>query len=90
MSRTPPIKGAPEPGLFIRIFMATTGIITSISGLFAIVLTVLRLFNPSPTPAPLPRVLAVTFTFSFLLGFALQGACWVMAALSKRVWNSTF
>ncbi len=89
MHREPPIRGLPESVMFIRISMATTGIIATASGLFAVGLTVFRTFNPPPVPIPLPRPLLVVFTFSFLLGFTLQGVCWVMAATSKRLWNST-
>jgi len=79
----------PEPVMFIRLFMAVTGIITSVSGLLVLVLTVLRQLNPAPAPLPVPRPLLVVFTLSFLLGSTLQGMCWVMTAMSRRIWNST-
>lgn len=75
--------------MFIRIFMATTGVITTLSGLAAVGLTAFRTINPPPVPVPVPRALLIVFTFSFLLSFTLVGVCWVMAAMSKRLWNST-
>jgi len=78
-----------EPVVFIRIFMATTGIVTVVTGIFVVVLTVWRLQNPIPALLPVPRALVAVFTFGFLLSFLLAGVCWIMVALSHRLWNST-
>jgi cytochrome b subunit of formate dehydrogenase len=81
-----------EPVVFIRIFMGTTGIIAVVSGLFLLGLALWRLQHPVIAGAPAvqpPRVLTQLFTFAFLVSFLLKGVCWIMVALSPRLWNST-
>jgi hypothetical protein len=76
-----------EPVVFIRIVMATTGIVTVVSGLFLVAVALWRVNNPAPAVVPLPRALTVIFSFTFLLSFLLKGVCWVMVALSPRLWD---
>lgn len=78
-----------EPVLFVRIFMATTGILTVVSGFFLVGLSIWRIANPAPAPLPVPQPVVLIFTMAFLLSFLLKGICWIMVALSNRLWKST-
>lgn len=78
-----------EPVVFIRIFMATTGVITVMSGLFVAMLTAWRMENPLPAPLPIPRAVIGVFTVTFLVGFVLKGVCWIMVAMSGRLWKTS-
>jgi cytochrome bd-type quinol oxidase subunit 1 len=76
-----------EPVVFSRIFMFTTGIITILSGLFATGLTLMRLLY-APATIQLNRSVLVILSLMFVLGYLLSGVCWIMAAMSRRIWNS--
>jgi len=82
------VRGRREPVMFLRIFMGTTGIASVVSGIFVIALTIWRLGHPVPALLPVPRALVAVFTFTFLLSFLFTGVCWIMVALSIRLWNN--
>ena len=74
----------------IRIFMGTVGSISMMSGLILIVLSIWRLSHPIPEPLPISKLLAAIVGFAFFLSSFLAGMCWIMVALSGRLWKSTF
>lgn len=75
--------------LGLRIIVGTTGIGTIVSGMHLLLVAIYRLSNPLPAPLPIPRSLQLFLTFTFLASFMLGGFCWILLALSDRVWNST-
>ena len=78
-----------EPVIFVRMFMGTTGAIAMVAGLYLLGIAVWRIGNPAPAPIPVPRALNVTFTLAFVLSVFLIGVCWIMVALSRRLWESS-
>jgi hypothetical protein len=76
-----------EPVLFIRIFLATVGVISVMSAAFLVAAAVWRLGHPAPAALPVPREISIALTFTFLLSAALGGVCWIMVALSPRLWK---
>jgi len=89
MMDLPKFRKPREPVVFIRLFMATVGVVTVVSGSVLVALAVWRLSHPAPAALPVPRVVGTVLSFAFLLGFLLSGICWIMVALSDRLWNST-
>lgn len=70
---------------FVRIFMATTGIIAAISGFYLLGVVIWRAMGyASP-----PRAVSLIFSIAFVVSFLLTGVCWILIALSDRLWKST-
>lgn len=69
--------------LFIRILMATTGVITSLAGALLCALRVAEYLALESSPDFVPR----TLTISVLFGVALTGLCWIALSLSDRLWK---
>lgn len=70
---------------FVRVFMLTTGVISVISGLYLFAVYLVRQISGA-TP---PRVFTVIITGVFLLSFLLKGVCWILLALSARLWKTS-
>lgn len=66
--------------VFVRIFMATTGVVSIVA---AGCLLLLRL------GALLPSSLDRLFVVAVLITIVCQGVGWVLIAMSERLWNST-
>lgn len=69
--------------LFVRILMATTGVITSLAGALLCALRVAEYLALESSPDFVPR----TLTISVLFGVALTGLCWIALSLSDRLWK---
>ena len=69
--------------MFIRIFFCTTGVISSASGAYLLIASILRLV----IDRQFPRSLTIGFTISFLLGMLLKGICWILLGVSNRFWK---
>ena len=68
--------------MFIRILLGTTGILTVMAGIYLLVVTIVTLTTTHRTP----RVLTIVISFVFLTAFTLHGVCWLIVALTKRLW----
>lgn len=64
--------------------MATTGIISAISGVYLLTVVIWRATgHASP-----PRAVSLVFSLAFVVSFGLTGVCWILMALSDRLWKS--
>ena len=77
-----------ENVIFVRIFMATTGILTVVAGAFLLGVGIWRLTHPFPTPLPIRPLFATLISFTFLISMLLRGVCWVMVSISERLWTN--
>ncbi|MCI0408875.1 MAG: hypothetical protein L0191_09975 [Acidobacteria bacterium] len=78
-----------EPVIFNRIFMGTTGAVAVVSGIYLVSLTVWRISHPSPASLPFARWVTVVVSVAFFVSSLFQGVCWIMVALSPRLWKTS-
>ena len=69
---------------FIRLLVAVTGIIEILSALYFLIVAIVRgLGGPV-----FPRAVTLTATIVLVLGFLLQGICWLVFGLNTRIWHT--
>lgn len=78
-----------EPVLIERFFIALTGVLSVVSGAYLLGIATWRIWNPLPTPIPLSRTLSFVLTMGFIVSVLFTGICFIMIALSGRIWDRT-